>query len=48
MSTQGEKGIKEFQKKTGEVIEKMLRALIRAQRKVDDQKYRETLQKLDT
>lgn len=42
-----ERIVKEFQEKVDIIIKKMLQALVRAHRKVDDEKYREALQKLN-
>ncbi len=38
--------LKEFEEQSGNIISKMVLVLSRAQRKVDDKAYRETLEKL--
>jgi len=38
--------LKRYQNEAGDIISKMIKVLMVAQRKVDDKKYRETLEKL--
>lgn len=38
--------LKDFEKKSRAIIQKMLLVLLRAQRKIDDEEYRKVLEKL--
>ena len=40
--------LKKYEEKSEAILQKMMQILIRAQRKVDDEAYRKTLEKIDT
>ena len=39
--------LKDYEEKSSAILQKMMQVLIRAQRKVDDEEYRKTLEKLE-
>lgn len=39
--------LKEYEEKSNTILQKMMQVLIRAQRKVDDESYRKTLEKIE-
>lgn len=47
MSKTQEKILNEYEKKSEELLQKMLQVLWRSQRKIDDEQYRKALEKLD-